>query len=607
MLSNEQQQIVKHIYGPILVISCPGSGKTTVIVNRTNQMIQNGIEPGKILVITFTKESATEMENRFMRDFGIKGVNFGTIHSFCFKVLVSYYGYKKEDILTNVEQYVFFAQVLREMNGKAEEDKVTSVMSHVSFCRNKEVSPLAYEPDDPALTKQEFVEAFKKYEEWKAEVKKIDFDDMLILTRKLLQEQPHVLEYWQNRFPYIMVDEYQDTSTIQSDICNLLAAKSKNICVVGDDDQSIYRFRGAKVETILEFRKTYPDATLYQLGTNYRSTTEIVKRAGLLIKNNTKRYKKDFVAHRTEPGEFTVKEYDMSVKQTVSVVKQIEELHEKGIPYNEMAVLYRTNLQNQLFLPHMMAKKLPFYTTETPQDIHDEIMFGDIKAYYALSQGIGTNKDLLRIINRPMRYIKKDFFANVTPTKTAMEYACRKAGERAGDIAMEVSKLFHDLERMKNLKPSEFCAYMDIYLSYTKAISDYAEYIGKDKEHILTIWSMLKKEAENFSTMGEWLAYGTEYKKKLQEERKKNYKKGICFSTFHSAKGLEWKVVFIIDATDDFCPFKKAESNDDFEEERRLFYVGVTRAKDICRISYVKEDKTRPSRYIGEMGLHKIA
>ena len=603
MLSNEQQQIVKHIYGPVLVISCPGSGKTTVIVNRTNQMIQNGIEPGKILVVTFTKESATEMETRFLRDFGIKGVNFGTIHSFCFKVLASYYSYRKEDILTGTEQYIFFANCLREMCGKVEEDKVLGLMSHVSFCRNKECPPGGYDPCDPVITKQEFLEAYKKYEAWKREVKKIDFDDMLILTRELLKSELQVLEYWQNKFPYIMVDEYQDTSSIQSDICNLLAAKFKNICVVGDDDQSIYRFRGAKVETILNFRKDYPDATIYKLGINYRSTTEIVNRAGLLIKNNTKRYKKDFLANRTEKGYVGVKVYDMSVKQTLSVVKQIEELHENGVPYNEIAVLYRTNIQNQLFLPHMMSKKVPFYTTEAPQDIHDEIMFGDIKAYYALANGVGTNKDLLRILNRPMRYLKKELFKDVAPTKSALEIACRKAGERAGDCYMEIIKLLRDLERMKELKPSEFCSYMDIYFSYTKSIIDYAEYIGKDKEHIITIWEMLKKEAENFSTMGEWLAYGSEYKKKLQDERKKNYKKGVCFSTFHASKGLEWQVVFIIDATDDYCPHKKAESNDDFEEERRLFYVGVTRAKTECRISYVKDDKTRASRYLGEMGL----
>lgn len=607
MLSEIQNKIVNAITGPVLVVSCPGSGKTTVVVNRTYQMIKQGIRPENILVITFTKEAATEMESRFKSQFGINGVSFGTIHSFCFKVLIQHFGYKKEDILTGAQQYVFLAKDMRNHSGKVNEDKVKALMSNISYCRNLEIDPTRYIPEDESISKDEFFAAFVKYTRYKEQIGKIDFDDMLFKTRELLEENPHILEYWQNRYTYLMVDEYQDTSMVQSDICNMLADKNQNICVVGDDDQSIYRFRGAKVETILHFKDLYKNANVFQMGTNYRSTQEIVKRASMLIKNNTKRYKKDFVANRTEEGSVSVKKCKTSGTESASVFREIEELHNSGVAYQDMAILYRTNVQNQMLIPYFMKKNIPFYTTETPVDIHDEVMYGDVMCYYRLANEIGSTEDLLRILNRPARYLKKEWFNKTVPTEQGLLKTAYEISKDKPDAVLTIKTLIRHLKALKNLPPAEFLSYMEIFLSYYEAIDKYADFVGKNRNNLHEIWKMLKKEAEAFSSMAEWQAYGLTYKEELAKRRKENHKKGVCLSTFHSAKGLEWKEVFVLDANEGYCPHKKATTQDDHEEERRLFYVGITRAKDNCRIYYIDESSKDkgPSRYLYEMGLIK--
>lgn len=606
MLSDIQNQIVNTTSGPVLVISCPGSGKTTVIVNRTYHMIESGIRPENILVITFTKEAATEMETRFRKQFHINGVSFGTIHSLCFKILIQNSGYRKEDIMTGSEQYIFLATEMRKMSGKIEEEKVKALMSNISYCRNLEIDPTLYVPDD-SITKDEFFSAFVRYQAHKENIGKIDFDDMLFKTRELLQDDPDVLTYWQDKYSHIMVDEYQDTSMVQADICNMLAEKHKNLCVVGDDDQSIYRFRGAKVETILKFKDDYPNALVFNMDTNYRSTKKVVKHASMLIGNNTKRYKKKFEAAREEEGSVTLTKCKSSIAQALSIFKEIERIHSEGVPYAEIAVLYRTNIQNQLLIPSLMKKKIPFYTTEAPVDIHDEFMYKDIFSYWRLANDMGSLEDLLRILNRPTRYLKKDLFKNTTPTKAGILATATQLLDKHPNTYFPIKKMVNHLEQLKDLKPYEFCEYMELYFSYKDCIRDYADFVGKNTEQMIEIWKSLKTEAAQFSSMREWQNYGLMYKEELERTRKENHKKGVCLSTFHSAKGLEWKYVFIMDANEGSCPHSKAASQDDHEEERRLFYVGVTRAKDVASIYYVDDMKkeNEPSRYLYEMGLLK--
>lgn len=602
-LSNEQQQIVNHVDGPILAVSCPGSGKTTVIINRTKHLIDLGIRPYNILVITFTKEAALEMQRRFEKNFGASGVFFGTIHALCFEIVSKTYRYTKENIMTGKETFGLFAEDMKKHNMTVDDKKIATIVSNIGFCRSKEQDYRLYIPEE-GITAEEFRYYFRLYDAYKKKNNKVDFDDMLFVARDLFESDKGLLEYYQDRFQYIMVDEYQDTSKVQSDICNLLAQKYKNICVVGDDDQSIYRFRGAKVETILNFMNMYPEGSIYRMGTNYRSGKEIVRRASLLIGNNAKRYKKEFIANKTENGVVQLREYRTPEQQSVAIIRDIVQRHEAGVPYEENAILYRTNMQVQTYLAILVNMGIPFYTTEAPVDIHDEIMYGDVKAYYSLAKGTGTPNDLKRILNRPMRYLKSEDFKGCPFEKNALEEACRKNPNRSAENIRTVHRMMKDIQSMSSKTPAEFFDYMEIFLQYRSAIKSYAEFTGKNERQLLSNWEMLKKEALQFNTFEEWFSYGDNFHKILAEKRK-GEKKGICLSTFHSSKGLEWNHVYIVDATDNICPFNKAHTNDDFEEERRLFYVAMTRAAEGCYISYVNDGKEKPSRYLFETGLKK--
>ena len=602
-LSKEQMDIVTSIHGPILVVSCPGSGKTTVIVNRANRMVKSGIPESNILVITFTKEAALQMQRRYEEEFGPTHIFFGTIHSLCFRVLVQAFNYSKDDILRATEQWNFFRELLyKKVETKDFEEFVKTLIGEISHVRNMELDYKKYSPDE--IDDDLFRDAFYRYEKFKLENGKIDFDDMLIKTRDCFRNQPEVLKLWQARFPYIMVDEYQDTSSIQADICDLLAGENDNICAVGDDDQSIYRFRGAKVEQILDFGKKHKNCKIYHLSTNYRSGREIVERAGKLIKNNTKRFKKDFLASNNFNGVIHPISFPSTVAESIGVLREIEKLHKKGVPYDDMSVLYRTNAQNQIMIGHLMKLKIPFYTTEPPRDYHNEFIFGDLMAYWRLSEGVGSKMDLKRILNRPGRYLKADCFKGCHCNTEELMRACKQAGDKEDQYQLQILRLLHDIKELKRCKsPKEFTEYLFYRMGYARWTLDFAKYIQKDEDQIKQLTKTLIDEGSQFQSMREWENYARMYAELLEEKRKDRKKRGLCLSTFHSAKGLEWRAVFILDANENFAPFKKAETLEDFEEERRLFYVGVTRAKELCEIAYIKSEDDKVSDYLYEMEL----
>lgn len=601
MLSSEQSAIVNKIDGQMLCVACPGSGKTTVIIERLKNMVDHGIPGQNILVITFTKEAALQMQKRFLEKYDDCGAFFGTIHSICYRVIAKAYGYRTTDIIRSSEVWELLTELAREKDVRTDdmETFVKNLMGEISLIPNKGIRLEDYKPEHSQ--KEFFVYAYNEYQKYKQAHKKIDFDDMLLICYDVFCQYPEELGYWKKQFPYIMIDEYQDTNPLQAAIFFLLAGKNGNICVVGDDDQSVYRFRGADSRVFLQFPKKYPGAERFDLSTNYRSGSEIIKRAGLLIRNNRERFDKCFLCDRKDAGNVEVVECK-GEDRDLALLHKIDQSVKQGMSYNDMAVLYRVKEQNSLLIGHLLKYDIPFYCTEPPKDYHDQFIFGDIMAYYRLSRGIWKRGDLQRVLNRPNRYLKAKPFRECEFNKSELLDVCDSMGDAKGRYMSKIFELLDDVNDLSKIdNPSMFIKHMCNIMDYNRFIIDHAAYCHKDREKCKELLATLMREASEFDTMEQWLAFAEFYKDSLEKKRKG--RDGICLSTLHSAKGLEWKKVFIIDAVEDTYPYYKAESPEDFEEERRLFYVGVTRAKDECCILTVEKDKReKPSRYLYEMG-----
>lgn len=485
------------------------------------------------------------------------------------------------------------------------EETISGVMREISFVKNKCIPPEAYEPD--ATDKRTFCVLYHAYEDFRKAAGKIDFDDMLIVAREIFFNNGMVLEEYRKKYSYIMIDEFQDTNRVQADIFYLLAGENGNILVVGDDDQNVYGFRAADSSIMLDFPKKFPNCKIIYLDTNYRSEPEIIKVAGKLIACNKKRFDKEFKGDKKGKGYITTTCFPDVVKQKDSVVEQLKKLHETGVPYEEMAVLYRTNKQNQMYAQRLIKDEIPFYTTEPIHDYHMEFPFQDFMAYYRLSAGNPWKGDLQRILNRPSRYLKGEAFKNCIYNLDQM-LICAEKCTNPTSAKEKIFSMVDDIDNLSTMNPSQFVGYLYNVMDYKTGAMSFAAYCGKEEAEIEELLTLLKEEAKQFKTMEEWTTFAKEYGKKLQEKRKN--KEGICLSTYHSAKGLEWDYVFLIDCNESMTPFKKAESPEEIEEERRLFYVAVTRARKGVRFTWTSSNgpkKMFPSRFLTEMGINKDA
>lgn len=605
---NERQEIAANFKdGQMLVISCPGSGKTTVIVERCNRLIESGVSPENILVITFTKEAATQMEERFKAKYARTGIFFGTIHSICFKVLGRAYGYTREDILLETEKWEFFYNYLLRAKVKLNDvnEFIKAVVMEISKVKNTEAD---YRKHTTAtIDKDLFRILYVEYEEYKKSRKKIDFDDMLTLSKKVFAEKPEELAYWKKQYQYIMIDEFQDTNGIQADILYLLTGNNGNLFAVGDDDQSIYGFRAADSKIMLNFTNRYTNAQKVYMDINYRSCKKILEYASKLIKCNQIRFEKELKGYKEENGRVECIGCESNEYEISAVVKQLNTYFKSGVSLNEMAVLYRTNMENQLLIGRLMKLGVPFYTTETPRDYHEDFIFRDIMAYWRLSEGMEKKGDFQRILNRPKRYLNSEPFKTVMfSDKVAIDKACKKFGEREVQAKGQIITMERDIKQLKGKTPQQFMYYLEWDMNYIACIEDYCKFMQRDVEEAKQLFKLLKEEAKEFQTMKDWKAYSEFYAEELQKKKRDKRKLGICLSTFHSAKGLEWDKVLILNANEGSCPHKKAETMEDIEEERRLFYVGITRAREDVCIYYTQAEKDEPSRFLFEMGMKKL-
>lgn len=609
MTKNEAQEKAIHtVNGQMIMIACPGSGKTTTLIRRIHYMISEaGVNPEEILMVTFTNAAAKEMKKRYISQFHQNpGTTFCTIHSLCLAILRKFTSYTNEDIIMEYDVRHFFRKQLeknRSINDK--EEFITMLMTDIGVVKNNQIPLNEYKPKCCGDLKL-FQNLYQAYEEFKEMYHKIDFDDMLIYAYDTMQTNPSCLNWLRSRYRYIQVDEYQDTNFLQRDIIYLLAGENPNLAVVGDDDQSIYGFRGAKPEVMLAFQKDFPRAEVIHMSTNYRSESMIIEKAGELIKRNSKRFLKDFVGFKTGEGKVETAVTENRAYEVDEVMGRIQHLINGGTDPLEIAILYRNNKQAMSFVDYCMENKIPFVCTEGLQDKYKHWIYYDICAFRRLANGTGSQLDFDRVLNHPQRYLNHPSYTKAGLNKDEMIRIAVKLNHEdwKRDSAVEnILSFFAVIKAFKTGNPSEALDCMYHVGMYKKYLKDYAKYRNMEPDEFYEVWDSyvedVKKAGNNWES---WDQYIKIYENELNKV--KNNEHGIVLSTMHRSKGLEWKHVFIVDCVNGITPSAKAENMDDFEEERRLFYVAMTRAKEnLYLYTYRKNHskKVEPSPYLDEM------
>ena len=601
-----QNKAISFGKGPAMVLAGPGSGKTLVITHRVRWLIESaGVSPEKILVITFTRAAAQEMKRRFYSFQGMDHapVSFGTFHAVFFMMLRYAYRYRSEDIIKEEERRRLIREIARNMELELEDenDFISTILGEISYVKGEMLSLNYYH--STVCSDQHFQKIYEGYEKNLRREKKIDFDDMLVFCYELLSQREDILAMWQRRYQYILIDEFQDINRIQYEIVRMLAGEEKNLFVVGDDDQSIYRFRGAKPEIMLGFEKDFPGTEKIILGVNYRCSKEITDIAGRLIANNKRRYRKNLTSHRGAVVPVTVKQFEDVSAECTDIIEGIRFYQEKGIPLSDMAVIYRTNTQPRILVSRLMEASIPFQMKDNLPNIFDHWIARNIITYIRMALGDRDRGAFLTIMNRPKRYISRHM---VSRGKVDFYQLKRQTyGKRW--LYKYIDRMETDLNILKGMEPYAAVSYIRKGIGYDDYLTEYAGFRNMDAAGLFETADEIQESAKNYHTYQEWFdaieAYGRELNEQKKNQRKQE-PEGVTLTTMHSSKGLEYEVVFVIDVNEGITPHRKAVKDADLEEERRLFYVAVTRAKTYLFLYSVKQyyqKETMVSRYIGEI------
>ncbi len=608
-LNKAQKAAANHFKGPCLVLAGPGSGKTLTIAKRIEYLIKvYKVRPEEILVITFTRYAAGEMKKRFCRIMGSESfpVNFGTFHSVYYWILKWAYGLTNTSLLSDGEKCAVLRQIMGERKDASteeqEEEYLRGLAEEIGNVKNnrediESYSSLHYE-------KELFKKVYLAYEEKKKTLKKIDFEDMLVMCCRLFEERKDILRKWQQKFRYILIDEFQDINQAQYDVIRMLTSDSGNLFAVGDDDQSIYGFRGAKPGIMMEFKKDYPKAKQFLLDVNYRSDGHIVDGALKVISNNKERYEKKIQSFRDREKRIKVYELKDSMEESLYILKTIEKFLQKGEAMEEIAVLFRTAADAQVLSEVLSQHEIPFFMRDRLRNIYEHFTAQDIISYFRLSQGVGERRDFLRIVNRPNRYIGRDSMSEgIVSYESLRNFYCDKRW-----MLDCIDQLQSDVEMISGKSPYAAIQYIRKSIGYDDFLREYAKYKRIDHQKIQETLDQIQESSKAYATMEEWLShvedYGNMLLKRQEIQKKRQEEKGIALHTIHGAKGLEFNTVFIIGANEGTLPYRKAKLAGELEEERRLFYVAMTRAKEQLIITCVKEKNGKnisSSRFLYEL------
>lgn len=600
-----QTKAICHKNGPAMVLAGPGSGKTLVITRRVEYLIKKyGVRPEQILVITFTKAAAKEMRERFARITKEDRfpVTFGTFHGIYYGILKWAYRMNASNIFSEEEKMMLLREVIAGMELEIEDEKefLQGIASEIGQIKNNRLSLEEYESSN--CSDQMFCQIYEEYERRRKLLKKIDFDDMLVLCYELFQKRPDILQMWQKKFQYILIDEFQDINQVQYDVIRMLALPENNLFIVGDDDQSIYRFRGARPEIMLGFSKDYPNAKSIILDVNYRSTKAVVSAARRVIERNKNRYQKEIITVNDQGDNVHIQEVRHPVEESHYVREQIAKAVAAGTEPSQIAVLYRTNTEPRALVETFMEYHIPFQMKEHLPNLYEHFIGRDFQAYMRMALGGRDRGDFLMIMNRPNRYIGRD---SVDRGEISFENL-RKYYMEKDWMVDRIDQLEVDLKVISRMTPYAAIQYIRKSVGYDLFLNEYAIKRKMKLEDLQELIREMEERAKEFKTIEEWFDHIEKYTEelRLQAVTRTENRNAVSLMTFHAAKGLEYDTVFIIGANEDVTPYKKAELPEEMEEERRMFYVAMTRAKKHLTISYVREKNGKAmeqSRFLGEL------
>lgn len=597
-LNKNQAKAVAHIEGPCMVLAGPGSGKTRIISQRIVSMVlDHHIPPTRILAISFTKASSLEMKKRTLaygKDDRLNKVSFGTFHSSFFRILRRYAGVSLEDLLLDLDRFKLVRSILKYLKiSNYNDDDVLDLLNEISLVKNELVDYRDY--DSQSFEQEIFQKAYRLYEDEKKRHGKIDFDDMLIQAYDLLNNDPAILSIVRQVFKYILIDEFQDINRVQFELIRLIAGQENNLFVVGDEDQSIYGFRGARPDFMLEFDQYFPSARHILLDTNYRSSKDIVDLSLGLIKKNKKRHPKDLKAFSEDPARISYIYPKDTDDEARLVADQIFDRvgSQKGADYGDFAVIYRTNRQARAFVDAFMDKRIPFILKDAPKTIYDHWVSLDIIAYLRIAMEIGSGGDWARVINKPFRYISKKSLAKAEASMDFLD--CLLNDEDIKDFQKKnLEDLYIDLNYVRGLSPQYGISYIRTTLDYDRYILDYCHERRIKSQQIVEILDELEAAAGPYRTILDFFKHIDQVREEVKKNADKtagsslatSADKGVVLTTMHSSKGLEFDNVYIVGVNEGIVPYQLGDDSKlDIEEERRLLYVAITRAKRVLVIS----------------------
>lgn len=599
--SQEQTNAITHINGPMMVIAGPGSGKTTVITRRIKYLIESaGVSPADILVITFTKAAALEMEYRFksITEGENYSVRFGTFHSVFFWIIKRAYNLNNSNIIQEKEKRDMLDNIIKTLSIEYDnkEDVISSVLSQISLMKCNMIDIDNYYSSD--MPENYFRELYRRFDREMKKIGKIDFDDMMVMCYELLTKRPDILNQLRKVFKYILVDEFQDSNKLQYEILKLLGKPAENVFIVGDDDQSVYGFRGAKPEIMQAFSKDFCDVNIAYLSDNYRCGKSISEASIKVISENRKRFKKKLTSSGNVEGLVEIL-YPMDIRdESLLIIKNIKEHYNNGIPYERQAILYRTNNEPRMLVYKLNEFNIPYTISDTLPNIFEHFVVKNILDYINMSLGDRSRSTFLRIMNKPSRYISREVLWEDT-----VDFEKIKFRIRGKDYILEnLYKLESDLKLIKKMRPYAALNFIRKSVGYDGYIKDYCEYRQMDPSEFYDILDTFGGMIHDMSSYGELFEFIDNYMEIVKTQQRQSKERiGVNLMTMHSSKGLEFDVVHIIEAVDGIVPHKKAKTKAEQEEERRMFYVAMTRAKDelyiYCPRTVLGKDK-KPSPFL---------
>ena len=644
-LNDVQREAVQHTEGPLLILSGAGSGKTRVITHRIAYLLeQHDVSPYRILAVTFTNKAAREMKDRL--DVLVKGsvsrdLWVATFHATCARILrrdieklganaaseevprATRHAYTRDfTIFDTGEQATLVKDVLRQLNYSDKQYNPRAILSHISRTKNESISPEAYRHIADGYFERIVAEVYVLYQDALRLNNALDFDDLLLFTVQLLNENPEVCQFYQDKFEYILVDEYQDTNQCQYELVNLLAGVKQNICVVGDDDQSIYAFRGADIRNILDFEKDYPNTRVLRLEQNYRSTQNILDAAWGVVHNNRARKAKKLWT-QNDLGELVTCYEAMDENDEAGYVgTQIEDWHTEGVDYKAFAVFYRTNAQSRIFEEAFRAANIP-YQIVGGVGFYDRMEIKDLLAYLRVVCNPNDSMSVRRIINVPSRGI------GATTLDRLINFAARQ-GISLFEAIQRVDEVTA-INRGLQTKVQRFAKIFDDF-DASMLPADALDYVLKVTGYLKNLESQKTIEAQNrVENIEELINAVIEYEQNTSEPTLSDYLENVALTadidemetdttdmvtlmTLHSAKGLEFPFVFIVGMEEGYLPHQRSlDTQAELEEERRLCYVGITRAMEQLYLSHASSRRTFreteyrvQSRFVSEIPEHLI-